>query len=135
MWTYDQGLLDDCNNWDDSAGGYYLRLYQNDLTPDGSESVGSFTECDFSGYTPQQMSLFDGAGMVDEEAVNPMTNFNLYQAVAEIDPPQTVYGWFITQDSSLTTLIAAGRFDTAPFLITHTGDGISLKGALVVSRS
>lgn len=86
-----------------------LHLYKNDVVPDANSIVGMFTEADFNGYFPENITM---SPVALNDANIPVAQGNLvhFQPTDEL-APNTIYGVYITNNAG-NLLIAAQRFDT-----------------------
>jgi hypothetical protein len=96
-----------------------LRLYQNNVTPSETDTVGAYTEATFTGYGPITLT---GATWVTTAGVNvayPEQTFTSTTSQAT----QNIYGYYLTQVSS-GLLVYAERFSDAPNPVTNNNDQI-----------
>lgn len=94
------------------------RLFANNVTPDRSTTLGSFTECSFSGYaavtlTRSDFSLTGVVAHVGGIQALPVAFLN------SSGTNQSAYGYYVT-DSGNTILLKAARFDSAPVVKADT---------------
>jgi len=104
-----------------------LRLFKNDVQPNVDTELGDFEEADFDGYTEKGWSSDDWNYGVDPVSGNqilepkPTGASAVWEVTGETDIPQTVYGFYLT-DNAGTTLIGARRFNT-PVVLTGPATG------------
>lgn len=103
------------------AAALVLRLYTNDVTPDGNESAMAFVEPIGNGYQPIRLdpALWQVAKSMngDVEVIYPETTFEF------TGPAGAIYGYFFTRQTT-GTLAGAVRLsgDEVPFRVKHRGD-------------
>ena len=98
-----------------AAQNTHLHLYKTDVTPTASSTVASFTEADFTGYSVKTLT---GANWNDATTVSgKATATYADQSWTNSGSSQTVYGYFITDDTD-DTLLWAEKFDSARVLGT-----------------
>jgi hypothetical protein len=98
-----------------------IKLYQNDVTPSGSNSAGDFTEASFIGYVNQLLSTWTiTPGEVPKAQHTEIT----FEASAD-QPAQNIYGYYIVRTTT-GDLILARRFVGAPYSIQVLGDAIAV---------
>jgi hypothetical protein len=88
-----------------------VSLYTNNYTPVDGSVTANFTEATFAGYVPRVLSngSMDNSTIVADVAVGHFGSAPTYTCTG--GSPQTVYGWFLTGDSSGLTYLAQ-KFDT-----------------------
>jgi len=103
----------------------FLKLFQNDFTPNFDSVIGDFTEADFVGY-----AAIEAAGN-PTIGVDPVTGDLLVVwadgsnfLAGAITGPQTLYGWFVTNSAENASYMA-GRFET-PIVVDENGDVVAL---------
>jgi len=121
------------NNGEGDALGYFvnkqspqdlvLRLYKSNTTPAETDTAGSYTEADFTGYssvslTGASWTLTEGAPSHADYAQQSFTSSAGSQN-------QDVYGWYATRTTS-GRIACAERFATAPWNIANNGDKIQV---------
>lgn len=104
-------LLGAGNNWT-------LGLYKADVTPAESDTLATYTQCDFTGYAAKTLTRAVGAGNWGTPATTDGVTSSQYNA----GTPQTfqcsgatgntVYGYFI-EDATTNVLVIAEKFGTA----------------------
>ena len=102
----------------------FLKLFQNNFTPNFDTVIGDFTEADFTGYAAIEAA---GAATVGIDPVTgdlivvwaDGTNFLNTGAVE-----QTIYGWYVTNAAENASFMA-GRFETTQ-VVHQNGDIISV---------
>jgi len=102
-----------------------LKLFKNDITPDGLSEVEDFDEADYVGYADIEGTV--GPTVGTDPATNELiarwaegTSF----AVGAIVGSQLIYGWYLTNTAG-TGLVLAKKFDT-PILAQLNGQVISV---------
>lgn len=116
-----------------------LRLFTNNLTPDGTETVASMTEFGaVQGYVAKALAIANWAAAVAGTGAGTSTSNK-----ASIAYPQqtwtfdgtggnvTVYGYYITSDDG-TKLIGVEKF-AAPVTVSANGDTIKVTPSLTGS--
>lgn len=94
-----------------------LRLYGNAATPSGTSTAAAFTEITGGGYAAKPLTLANwniSAGDPSQAVYNATQAWTF---TGIIDPPGTIYGYFVTRDSD-GLLMWAERFPAAnvPFV-------------------
>jgi hypothetical protein len=98
----------------------HCHLYDNNLVPDRSTTLGTLHEASFGGYAIQTV---------------PVASFTLTGVVAHVGGiqalpvafantsggPQQAYGYYVTDETD-TYLVAVARFDAAPVTIPDGGN-------------
>jgi len=108
----------------------HVHLFVNTATPGPGSVVGDFTEATFDGYAP-----LDADVGPQQEFVDPITGNRVVQLIEPLggwhwettgvtDLPQTVYGFFVT-DNADTVLYGAARLDD-PFPLTASGQAVDV---------
>lgn len=104
-----------------------LHLYQNDVTPTDSVTLGDLTECTYPGYAAHVLA---GANW-SISTTNGTTTASYPEQVVPCTadtPAQTVYGYYLTQGG---TLVWAERFTDGPIVIERFGDTVKLSPRLI----
>lgn len=99
----------------------YLRLFQNDITPDVDSVFSDFTTCTFNGYTTKSLSR--GSWTIGRIGLLPTFCYyadQVWTCTATPSPAQYAYGYCISL-SVAGYIIVACRFDV-PVLITNGMD-------------
>lgn len=89
-----------------------LRLFGNNVTPNGGTTAAAFTEISGGGYANKAL-IFAGWGITAGDpsiAVYSTTQEWVFSAI--LDPPGTIYGYYITRNSD-GLLLLSERFPSA----------------------
>lgn len=112
----EMGLIDaDTANWD-------VHLYKNNYTPAGNSVPGSFTECDYDGYSPQtpgafsQSSTGTGNARITSAAMTFLKTGNVTNNL--------VYGYYVTDGAG--DVVLAELLPGGPYNFNAIGIGIVL---------
>lgn len=104
---------------------YEVQLFQNQVTVNSSTVKDDMTVADFDGYAPKTP---DAVSDPYVDPVNGGFSLNIGGGVwvpsGDVDPPQTIYGWFVTAGVG-ADLIACGNFDD-PIVITGVDTAVPL---------
>lgn len=105
-----------------------VSLYKNDHTPTLDDSLGNYTECDFSGYISENVF---GSQWYSPVLVNHVLSIDYdtpfdWTVLAAPDPAQTVYGYYLTSDNG-GVLMWSERFETPRLLALGDAINLSLK--------
>lgn len=105
-----------------------LRLFVNNVTVSPNLVIGSLTQASFTGYAAKNYVTVP-APVKDPTngGVSIFLGSNVFAASADIDPAQTVYGWYLTDTGG--ALIAAGNLPT-PIQIRYDGDSVPIQVTL-----
>lgn len=112
-----------------AATALKVHLAQAAFTPGPTLTVASFTEASFTGYaaiscvvgTAQKFNDVAGGRVV--QLLEPANGFH-WQTTATTGLPQTIYGYYLTDNGSVT-LWASALF-TTPITLTTTGDAVDI---------
>jgi len=99
-----------------------LKLYKSDTTPGNTDTAGTYTEADFTGYSAATLT---GASWV--VTGNPVTYAKQTFTSSAGSQNQNVYGYFIVAGAAL---IYAERFTDGPYNIANDGDKIEVTPSL-----
>lgn len=93
-----------------------LRLFKNNFTPSNTSVIASFTEADFAGYAPIDLSAWGAAALFAHvaQAQNIATSFVITAGT------QNIYGWYVTNAAG-TKLLLSQRDPNAPVLLDGGG--------------
>jgi hypothetical protein len=95
-----------------NSGGVKLRLFKNNHTPVEGDTIGNYTEADFSGYAAVAIGPWNAAtyssGSASASATSSQTFTNSTGAVGN-----DIYGYYVT-DAGNTTLYFAQIASTVP---------------------
>lgn len=107
----------------------HLHLYQNNITPDESTTLGTLSEADFDGYASQSVNDFgvpvDFSNHVDSTA----GTYTFTKGVGVTT--NNVYGYYVT-DNTDTELLWAERYAGAPAAILLPGQTFSVTPVITV---
>ncbi len=100
-----------------------LKLFKNNITPGETDTEGSYTEADFTGYsaptlTGSSWTVTPGAPSSAAYAQQTFTS-------SADQASQSVYGYYLVQASSGKS-IWAERFSDGPYAIANNGDAIKI---------
>jgi hypothetical protein len=103
-----------------------LRLFKSNTTPAETDTAGTYTEADFTGYASVQMASADwtltpGA---PSQAVGAQKSFTS----SADQSAQTIYGYYLTENGS-NALVAAERF-AASASVANNGDIVKVTPTL-----
>lgn len=106
-----------------STENLVLRLYKSNTSPADSDTVGTYVEADFTGYSA--VTLTGASWTVTQGA--PTTASYAQQSFASTanQSAQSIYGYYVTR-ASTGDLVFAERFTTGPFTIQNNGDTIKV---------
>jgi hypothetical protein len=92
----------------------YVGLFANDYTPTQADTLASFTEATFVGYSRKAMGPPTGVVALPDHSTR-LTWPNVVWFAGSMLPPQTVYGVFVVQlDASLVTRVLWAERMTPP---------------------
>ena len=106
-----------------STENLVLRLYKSNTTPGDSDTAGTYTEADFTGYS--SVTLTGASWTVTPGAPTSASYAQQSFASSANQTAQSIYGYYLTR-ASTGDLIAAERFSTGPFTIQNNGDTIKV---------
>ncbi len=110
--------------------GLTIRLYQNDVTPSDTDTLATFTECNFSGYVEQSLLNWSPPATVNDKAES---QADAVSYTHDGGPTSNqVYGYFVT-DSAKTILYYAERDPAAPRSMAGAGDKITIAPKFTLS--
>lgn len=107
----------------DAPEDLVLRLFKNDITPDESDVVGTYTEATFTGYS--QKTLTGASWSTAQGAPSAVTFAEQTFASTAGQALQNIYGYYYVRATG-GELVAAERFTNAPFAIQNNGDEIRI---------
>lgn len=111
-----------------------VRLFSNNYTPIATTVVSDFTEATFTGYAAQNVpalsTVFTNAAGQAEIDAN-ATNF--FQATDAVSP-NTIYGYWIADETSTPILMWCEKFDT-PIDMTTAGKTLILLLRLILASA
>ena len=93
------------------ADNCYLKLYTNDITPDGSMVPGTFTEAAGGGYAHKAVLTTDWTDETSNVPRDLILAEQAYTLSGLLTGPQTVYGWYLIKQD-LSVVRVAKRLDT-----------------------
>lgn len=88
------------------GAGFTVHLFTNDFTPTPSSNNGDFTEATFDGYAGVGRTYSTTTGPTldgDDQQVRMGGDYFAFNCTGS---PQTVYGWYLTDDTSSAWLLA-----------------------------
>lgn len=100
-----------------------LKLFKSNTTPAETDTAGTYTEADFTGYSA--ITLTGSSWVVTPGAPSSAAYAQQTFTSSADQSAQNVYGYFLVQTSS-GTLVYAERFTGAPFVIQNNGDNIKV---------
>lgn len=104
------------DGWPTAAPGPVLRLFTNNLTPDGNTAIGAFTQCTDGSYAPIPLSAWPSAVLAGA-----LATFTFSDETFSFAGIQDIYGAYIT-DVANSVLYWSARRDAAPIpFITFAG--------------
>jgi hypothetical protein len=110
----DLGIIDVLSALRARPPGYTLHLYTNNVTPDDTFTVGSFTEATFLGYASVALAGWTVptvAAHLASTTANPIT----FTATGAY---QSIYGWYVTDGAG--DYVCGGRDAAAPVVMSAT---------------
>jgi hypothetical protein len=112
------------------GGGWRVKLFKNNYWPTDTDSVGNYTEADFSGYagglTPAGWSVPSNQFGMAQSSATPLVYQNDGGGVAN-----DIFGYFVVNAGN-TKLLWAERFPM-PVTLAADGDRITLTPSLMFS--
>lgn len=106
----------------------HVRLFVNSITWNANIVIGSLTEASFAGYTAQAVAT--PAPPVNDPTNGGVSTFlpsNVFAASGTVTPPQTVYGWYMTDTGG--NLMCGGNLPN-PITVAGLGDAVPLQSTL-----
>ncbi len=100
-----------------------LKLFKSNTTPAEADTVGTYTEADFTGYV--SLTLTGSSWVVTPGAPTSAAYAQQTFTSSADQSAQNVYGYYLIQTTS-GTLVYAERFTGAPFVIQNNGDNIKV---------
>lgn len=100
-----------------------LHLYSNNLTPNTSSTLGSFTECTFPGYAAIALASFGAPSVSSHVATMSETTRTFTRS--STGTAENVYGYFVTDDTD-TVLLWSEKDPNGPFVMQNAGDSYSV---------
>lgn len=76
-----------------------LRLYGNNVTPTGTTTAGAFTEISGGGYAAIPLVFANWNIVSGDPSIASYNAAQVWTFSAIIDPPGTIYGYYITRNS------------------------------------
>lgn len=105
-----------------------IRLFKNNYTPLETSVTGDFTEAAFSGYASVLLSDWTITEDISPYATHSQVLFNC----TATGSAESIYGYYIVR-AGTNDLIAAKRFEGAPYNIEIIGDVIAVTPTVKVS--
>jgi hypothetical protein len=106
-----------------AAENLVLRLFKSNTTPAEGDTTASYTEADFTGYTP--LTLTPASWVVSEGAPSDATYPQVTFASTADQAAQSVYGYYLTRVTS-GRIAWAERFADGPYAIVNNTDQIKV---------
>lgn len=100
-----------------------LRLFKSNTTPGETDTAGSYTEADFTGYAA--ITLTGASWTVTEGAPSNAAYAQQTFTSSAGSQSQNVYGYYLTRASS-GRIAYAERFSDGPYTIVNNGDQIKV---------
>lgn len=91
-----------------------MHLFKNDHVPGPEDLLSDYTECDFSGYSPDVLDEWDAPVLQADGSYMIQEVNNSIFANAGGPPANDIYGYYVTDNSS-SVLLWAQRDPNAPF--------------------
>jgi hypothetical protein len=102
-----------------------LCLYQNNVTPGETDTVGTYTEATFTGYA--SITLTGASWTVTPGAPSSAAYAQQTFTSSAGSQSQTIYGYFLKRVTTTTgDIVYAERFSDAPVTITNLNDQIKV---------
>ncbi len=98
-----------------------IKLFTNNITPSESDTAGTYTEANFTGYAA--LTLLGANWTFTGGAPSSASYAQQTFASTANQATQQVYGYFVVQATS-GTLLYAERFPAGPYPIANNGDQI-----------
>lgn len=117
-------------NFDGTGTDIVMHLFSNDYTPVDGSTLGSFTECAFTGYAAK--TLTGASWTVTAGAPTSATYSTQTFSSSAAQTLSYVYGFYFTRGSSLAY---AERFTDAPYNIVGASDYIAVNPALYYKKT
>jgi len=100
-----------------------LKLYKTNVTPAETDTAGSYTEADFTGYSAA--TLANASWTVTEGAPSDASYAQQTFTSSADQTSQDVYGYFVVGATS-TEIYWAELFSDGPYPIANNGDNIKV---------
>lgn len=110
-----------------AAQNLILRLFKSNTTPAESDTAGTYTEADFTGYLAATLTGASWGAASGGSIAYAQQTFT-----ASGTPNNDIYGYYMTQASS-GTLLLAERDAAAPFAVRTAGDNIKITPTITAS--
>lgn len=111
-----------------AAQGLVLKLYKSNTTPAESDTAGTYTEADFSGYASAALTGASWGSASSGSIAYAQQTFTHNGGGTS----NSIYGYFVIQTSS-GTLLYAERDGAAPFTLANTGDNVKITPTITAS--
>jgi hypothetical protein len=105
-----------------------LRLFSSNTTPAETDTAGTYTECNFTGYSAITLTGASWGAASGGTTTYAQQTFTRTSTGAA----QNVYGYYVTQLTS-GVLMWAERDGSGPFAITNNGDTVKVTPTLTAS--
>lgn len=104
-----------------------LRLYRNDVTPGETDTLATYQEATFSGYSAITLT---GSSWVIVEGGPSQATYDRQSFTSDADQSaQLIYGYYFTR-AVTGDYVTAERFSDGPYTIANAGDRIRVTSAL-----
>lgn len=125
-----QTVADMLDNWGSvTLGTATLGLFVNNIAADPTKLVADYTLATFTGYAGVPVEVA-GPADIDGDNIDLVIQSGFFQATADSDPVQTVYGWILYTGASL---FAVGNI--TPKTIAETNDWVSISPLVRLSQA
>jgi hypothetical protein len=118
-----EGLLLQYALNDAASENQSLRLYKNNITPGETDTAGTYTVADFTGYS--NISLTGTSWTVTPGAPTEGAYAQQTFTSSADQASQSIYGYYVVGASS-GTLLWAERFTNGPYAIANNNDSIAI---------
>ena len=108
-----QAQIDYLKNTWLNVSNAFVRLFQNNITPDPATLLAGFTEANFTGYAASVLTTAFGSSfkVIDGKYQSDSSTFTF---TCTSGSSQTIYGWYITVNPSGTTTVRLSGLFPAP---------------------
>ena len=104
-----------------------LRLFKSNTTPAETDTIGTYTEADFTGYS--NVTLTGASWTVTGTAPTSIGYAEQTFTSTAGSQSQSVYGYYLTRVTD-ADLVYAERFSDGPYVIVNNGDAIKITPAI-----
>lgn len=110
-----------------AAQNFVLKLFKSNTTPSNTDTAGTYTEADFTGYSAITLTgaswSSNGSGVA---------SYAQQTFTCSATSSNAIYGYFVVQTTS-GVLVYAERDASAPFNIANNGDNIKIAPTFTVT--